>query len=223
LRVAYSGACRILASTTTFRLRNCPLTLYDDISGLDGDLDPLGDVKQFLGVAVPLSASVHAILNLCDAGRRMRRFGGWSEVSSIFVVRLCDMRSQAWADVHVLHLEVGCGLAVSIEDALSWCWNSVSRLWAAMGGLLAEPWRAKLKHRKSAHTTQHPTIHITLHNISLSCSWRLPLSHISLAVSHILAYGEQSQRCCMARTRMREALLRNAQRRAGGYGYDLQS
>jgi hypothetical protein len=34
-------------------VRTIPLTLDDDIPGLDGDLDPLGDVEQFLGVAVP--------------------------------------------------------------------------------------------------------------------------------------------------------------------------
>jgi hypothetical protein len=30
----------------------CAPTLNDDVPGLDGDLDPLGDLEQFLGVAV---------------------------------------------------------------------------------------------------------------------------------------------------------------------------
>lgn len=38
---------------------NCALTLNDNVPGLDGDLDPLGDLEQFLGVAmVQLSAKV---------------------------------------------------------------------------------------------------------------------------------------------------------------------
>jgi len=40
-------------------LARLPLTLNDDIPGLDGDLDPLGDLEQFLGVAInPLSACI---------------------------------------------------------------------------------------------------------------------------------------------------------------------
>ena len=35
-----------------------PLTLNNDIPGLDGDLDPLGDLEKFLGVAVA-QLSVH--------------------------------------------------------------------------------------------------------------------------------------------------------------------
>jgi hypothetical protein len=35
-----------------------PLTLDNDIPSLDGDLDPLGDFKKFLGVAVA-QLSVH--------------------------------------------------------------------------------------------------------------------------------------------------------------------
>jgi hypothetical protein len=45
-----------------------PLTLNDDIPGLDGDLDPLGDLEQFLGVAVvPLSACVSNYFSCCGA------------------------------------------------------------------------------------------------------------------------------------------------------------
>ena len=37
----------------------CALTLNDNVPGLDGDLDPLGDFKKFLRVAVTrLSAEV---------------------------------------------------------------------------------------------------------------------------------------------------------------------
>lgn len=42
--------------------RLCALTLNNDVTGLDGDLDPRRDLEQFLGVAVAqLSAHVHAI------------------------------------------------------------------------------------------------------------------------------------------------------------------
>lgn len=73
------GPAKLLVSSSTSILRNCPLTLYDDISGLDGDLDPLGDVKQFLGVAVPMSACVHAILYLYDAGGWRVELAGGAE------------------------------------------------------------------------------------------------------------------------------------------------
>jgi hypothetical protein len=43
----------MLAMHVCHQMRRCPLTLNDDIPGLDGDLDPLGDFKQFLGVTVP--------------------------------------------------------------------------------------------------------------------------------------------------------------------------
>lgn len=49
---------------------NCRLTLNDDVPGLDGDLDPLGDLEQFLGVAISLvSPSPYFLLLL--------RCGGW--------------------------------------------------------------------------------------------------------------------------------------------------
>ena len=54
-------------------LRTCPHALDNNVPGLDGDLDPLRDIKQFLGVAViPMSAHVYPIFDLCDAGRRNR-------------------------------------------------------------------------------------------------------------------------------------------------------
>ena len=44
------------------------LTLNYDIPGLDVDLDPLGDLEQFLGVAVvPMSAHVHLVLQMLRA------------------------------------------------------------------------------------------------------------------------------------------------------------
>jgi hypothetical protein len=35
-------------------LMRCALTLNDNVPGLDGDLDPLGDCEKFLRVAVAL-------------------------------------------------------------------------------------------------------------------------------------------------------------------------
>jgi hypothetical protein len=64
LRAPYSGTCEKLAIKSSNCLRKCPLTLDNDIPGLDGDLDPLGDLEQFLGVAVPTSAHVHPNLEL---------------------------------------------------------------------------------------------------------------------------------------------------------------
>lgn len=91
----------------------CALTLDNNVPGLDADLDPLGDFKQFLGVAVAhLSANVHPpwcfAINAAacifqnarrhtkrDESRGMHRFG----------------RRERMVNVHVLHLGGCCGLA----------------------------------------------------------------------------------------------------------------
>jgi hypothetical protein len=78
-RAAYSGACCVLAINSTISA-HCPLTLNDDIPGLDGDLDPLGDLEQFLGVAVPYVSPCPPNLEmLCGQARMdlraMRMFG----------------------------------------------------------------------------------------------------------------------------------------------------
>jgi hypothetical protein len=56
---------------TSIILRRGQLTLNDDIPGLNGDLDPLGDLEQFLGVAVPHVSPCSSISRICcDAGGR---------------------------------------------------------------------------------------------------------------------------------------------------------
>jgi hypothetical protein len=102
-------------------LRHALLTLNDDISGLDGDLDPLGDFEQFLGVAIP-NVSPYPSISRSDA---MRAGGG---IVGGYGLGRCrgDSRNAAtaqslrWIDVHVLHLEGCCGLVVSTEDSLWW-------------------------------------------------------------------------------------------------------
>jgi hypothetical protein len=94
-------------------LRKCPRTLNDDIPGLDGDLDPLGDVEQFLGVAVP-NVSPYSSKSLirvrcgqADFGRVcgacFRECASWEAATE---------QSPSWIDVHVLHLGMCCGLVL---------------------------------------------------------------------------------------------------------------
>jgi hypothetical protein len=116
--------------------RNCQLTLNGNVPGLNVDLDPLGDLEQFLGVAVAqLSAQVLHVpcpkrpLGMCvtqgkgvcgvDFERRERA-----------IVRFeCRIGVN---NVHVLHLEGCCGLAVSTEDCQAICVGQNS---CAAGGM----------------------------------------------------------------------------------------
>ena len=47
-----TGACDVLSMPVLCMCCGCAPTLNDNVPGLDGDLDPLGDLEQFLGVAV---------------------------------------------------------------------------------------------------------------------------------------------------------------------------
>jgi hypothetical protein len=116
-----TGACRVKLSMLAQRkVGDCAPTLNDNVPGLDGDLDPRGDIKQFLGVAVAhLSVQFSTSSWLCDAlcqgslGLRpdfefrenkngaARRFDGADRV----------------VNVHVLHLGGCCWLAMSTEVA----------------------------------------------------------------------------------------------------------
>jgi hypothetical protein len=100
-------------SFPTCFLRKSPRTLNDDIPGLDGDLDPLGDVEQFLGVAVPN-------VSPCSAKSLIRVRCGQADFG-----RVCDAcfrgcnaweaateQSLSWTNVHVLHLGMCCGLVL---------------------------------------------------------------------------------------------------------------
>lgn len=75
---ALRGDLQKVSHRSCVHLRNCPLTLNDDIPGLDGDLDPLGDVEQFLGVAVPIVSpcpSKSLIVLRCELSDFDRRCG----------------------------------------------------------------------------------------------------------------------------------------------------
>jgi len=86
-------------------------TLNDNVPGLDGDLDPLGDLEQFLGVAVA-QLSVPIVHLQCVGARA-------AQITAKRPIRVCEIRAAqrfggaAWmADVHVLHLGGCCGLAM---------------------------------------------------------------------------------------------------------------
>jgi hypothetical protein len=104
------------------RLHNCALTLNNDVPGLDGDLDPLGDVEQFLRVAVAqLSAKFIAVCG-CAVVRDLeasdgRRAGdiSWNAAlresysdgrrtctSSWRLLRVSDCRQRLFANLGVL-------------------------------------------------------------------------------------------------------------------------
>lgn len=118
MRLSYTGTWRVML-VYDFRdfLYLVALTLNDDIPGLDGDLDPLGDLEQFLGVAVAqLLAHVQAI----GQSRYVRAVCVWDKLRSsscerywcaIWRLECRDLE----VDVHVLHLEGCCGLALSTE------------------------------------------------------------------------------------------------------------
>lgn len=122
---------------------HCRLTLNDNVPGLDGDLDPLGDFEQFLGVAVvPMLAHVQIFFQCCDAGRPSAAIvRGWIGECSIG----CDAAAEEFesqVDVHVLHL--GGLLRVSGDELkmrLLLAMISKARLWAAPRKSVAEPWR----------------------------------------------------------------------------------
>ena len=65
---SYSGTCHKLLVVNSNYSAHSSLTLDNDIPGLDGDLDPLGDLEQFLRVAVLVSALVHPCLDVLRCG-----------------------------------------------------------------------------------------------------------------------------------------------------------
>ena len=86
--------------------------LNDDIPGLDGDLDPLGDFEQFLRVAVERLSVQFVQFEFCDALVRARfdyvQEPGFEKLCANRRIERCGRE----IDIHVLHLEGCCWLAI---------------------------------------------------------------------------------------------------------------
>jgi hypothetical protein len=113
VRRAYSGAWVAKCQSTQFRSGRFALTLNDDIPGLDGDLDPLGDFEQFLGVAVAQLSVKFGIRHFASQIAPGSRWVLWPGEKKCKTIG--GLGNANWTGrVHVLHLEGGLLLWVEV-------------------------------------------------------------------------------------------------------------